>query len=312
MKYVLMVSALLFSFNGFGQPVLTVDRTELRIGDQVKASIRVDINHGQWINVNNPWPDSLTGIEVVSGPELDESDPSNYSATWTLAVFDTGWVRIPALPVFISSQGKTDTLYTNDVPLKVSVVEPDSTGLVGLKEIYLEPFNPGYYKKYIPHILGFLLLVVLLALWLKQRKSRKVIVEPVQVPLLPHEWALNELGMLEENKLWQRGEVKEHYSKLTAILREYLERRYSIHAMEQTSEEILIQLQRLQLEPALLADTAELLSIADLIKFAKADPGMSIHNVAIQRVRTFVQATIPSIHLTQEENLKSGTEDVLE
>ncbi len=131
-------------------------------------------------------------------------------------------------------------------------VEPDSTGLADIKDIYEQPFNPGYYKKYIPHVLGAILLIAALILWLRQRHSKRVAPEPSPVPLLPHEWAIKALDELAEKKLWQQGEVKEHYTYLTTILREYLERRFAIHAMEQTSDEILIQLRILHLSGGLL------------------------------------------------------------
>jgi hypothetical protein len=229
-----------------------------------------------------------------------------------VAIFDTGWVKLPPLPVVIKSKGQTDTLFTNDVPVNVLKVEPDSTGLADLKEIYFEPFSAGYYKKYIPHLLFVLLLIGGLMYWLRKGKSKQIVDEPALIPLLPHEWALNALDELAAKKLWQRGEVKEHYSELTAILREYLERRYSIHAKEQTSVEILEQLHHLQLKPALLADTEELISMADLIKFAKADPGMNIHTAAIERVRSFILETLLKIQAQDEETSKEAAEDGVE
>ena len=313
MKGIFIALISLLSFTGFGQPTLLVDKTLVKIGDQVKATIRMDLSDGkEWTNINDVWPDSLTGAEVLSGPILYSQNPRFYEATWVVAIFDTGWVKLPRLPVVIKSQGQTDTLYTNDVPINVLKVEPDSLGLADLKEIYFEPFSPGYYKKYIPHILFFLLLIGGLIYWLRQGKSKQIVDEPTPIPLLPHEWALNALDELAAKKLWQHGEVKEHYSELTSILREYLERRYDIHAKEQTSDEILEQLHHLQLKPELLADTEELISIADLIKFAKADPGMNIHTAAIERVRSFVLETLPQVQSEVEESPKETEEDGVE
>jgi hypothetical protein len=120
---------------------------------------------------------------------------------------------------------------------------------------------------------------------------------------LPHEWAFRALDELEKKRLWQSGEIKEHYTLLTAILRGYLERRYSINALEQTSDEIILQLRQQSLSNDLLDDTAELLSVSDLIKFAKGNPGADIHTTTIQRVRKFVQETlfIPPPEVTAEK-----------
>ena len=74
--------------------------------------------------------------------------------------------------------------------------------------------------------------------------------------------------------------------------------------MEQTSEEIIEQLRQQSLSNDLLDDTAELLSVSDLIKFAKGNPGIDIHTTTIQRVRTFVQETffIPPPEVTAEKS----------
>ena len=313
MKGIFVALISLLSFTGFCQPVLLVDKTAVRIGDQVKATIRMDMSGGkEWVNIKDVWPDSLTGIDVVSGPVVNSQNLLSNEAVWMVAIFDTGWVKLPPLPVVINTRGQMDTFFTNDVPIQVLTVEPDSTGLADLKEIYFEPFSPGYYKKYIPHILIFLLLVGGLIYWLRQGKSKQALPEVIQIPLLPHEWALKALDELALKKLWQRGEVKEHYSELTDILREYLERRYAIHAKEQTSDEILVQLHHLQLKPELLADTEELISIADLIKFAKADPGMNIHTAAIERVRSFILETLPQVQSEVEESQKEIEEDGVE
>jgi hypothetical protein len=233
-------------------------------------------------------------------------------ATWTISLFDTGWVRIPPLPISVVQNGHSDTIFTNDVPIKVLAVEPDSSGLRAIKDIYVQPFNPGYYKRYLPHLAVLILLITGILYWLRQRKKNRAVPVYIPPPPLPHDWAYNALYDLAEKKLWQKGEVKEHYSLLTAILREYLERRYGIHAMEQTSDEILTQLRNQNLSPALLQDTGELLSAADLIKFAKADPGTDLHAATIDRVRAFVRETTPSVQPEFMESPKDAADEVVE
>jgi hypothetical protein len=313
MKSIYLILLVSFPLVASGQGVMTADKAEIRIGDQVKVTVRTDLSNGrEWINADRVWPEFLKGIEVVAGPEWNRDNPAASIATWTISIFDTGVVRIPSLIMVMQQQGQVDTQYTNDIPIKVLAVEPDSTGLEEIKDIYPEPFNPGYYKKYIPHALVFLLAVVGLILWLRQRKSKHVVPEAAPVPLLPHEWAGKALDELAGKKLWQRGEVKEHYTALMDILREYLERRFGIHAREQTSDEILMQLRLQELSPRLLADTAELLSIADLIKFAKADPGMNIHADTIERVRVFVAETTSSFFQSTPGVPKSAGDEAAE
>src|SRR6188768_347060 len=145
MKGIFVALISLLSFAGFGQPTMFVDKTLVKIGDQVRATIKTDVTGGrEWTNINEVWPDSLTGVEVVSGPIIDSQNPLSFQVSWMVSIFDTGWVKLPPLPVVILSNGKTDTFFTNDVPINVLKVEPDSAGLADLKEIYFEPFSPGY------------------------------------------------------------------------------------------------------------------------------------------------------------------------
>src|SRR5688572_8881336 len=224
MKVPCIIFFFLLSVCCSAQTVMTADKTEVRIGDQIKATITTDLSDGkEWRNVNEIWPDSVAGIEVVSGPVIDSTNPASSRYTWNVSVFDTGLVRIPTLPVVIRQGNNLDTFFTNDIPIQVMSVEPDSTGLAGIKDIVRQPFSLLYYKKYLPHLI--VLLVILAALyfwWRKRRKIAEVVAEPEPEPL-PHEWAVKALDELEQKRLWQSGEIKEHYSLLTGILREYLE-----------------------------------------------------------------------------------------
>lgn len=313
MKGIFLPLVFFFPFVCSSQATLSADKTEIRIGDQVKATILLNLGNGkELMNPDRIWPDSMKGIVVVDGPSWNRDNPESTTATWSVALFDTGVVNIPSLPLVIQQGEMTDTLFTNTFAVKVMPVEPDSTGLSDIKDIHEQPFNPGYYKKYIPHVIGFFLFIAALLFWLRQRKSKRVVPEIAAIPLLPHEWAAKALEELAERKLWQRGEIKEHYTYLTDILREYLERRFAIHAREQTSDEILVQLRSQHLSNSLLTDTEELLSVADLIKFAKADPGMDIHAATIERVRKFVIETIPAFQQDTVDEVKADGDEAVQ
>jgi len=307
MRHTLLIILALDVALGYSQASLTVDRMNATIGDQIKVTIKTNVANGQeWINQKEIWPDTIKQFDIVSGPDVKHDDPASVSTTWTIALFDTGWVRIPALPIVIKTNDQLDTIFTNDIPLRVQGIEPDSSGLIPIKEIYKQPFNIGYFKKYIPHLLVLAAIIVGIIYWWRHRKKKEVVKEKVVIEPLPHEWALKALQDLEALRLWQSGDVKEHYTLLTSILREYLERRYGIRALEQTSDEILDQLKRLQLSISLQEDTQQLLSVSDLIKFAKADPGIDIHAATIDRVRSFVKQTILIPSVITDSQVKSN------
>lgn len=269
-----------------------VDSTSIRIGDQIKATLIIPISPGQiWSNQTTLWPDSLVGIEKV-GDDHVITQTDRIIAEYRLSFFDSGRVVLPALPVVLSPG--SDTQWTPAIPIDVSVVEPDSSGLQPIKDIQEEPFRPGYYLRYWPYGLAFLVLCLVAWYYWRKRKSKPEIVEaPPAIVLSPDVWALGELEILSQRSLWQRGEIKAYYTQLTDIFREYLEKQFHIRAQEQTTDEIQKQLSKQNLSVERVRDVGDLLEIADLIKFAKADPGTNVHEQAIERVRTFIRS-VPS------------------
>ena len=114
-------------------------------------------------------------------------------------------------------------------------------------------------------------------------------------PLEPaHVIAFRELDRLKEEKIWNRGMVKEYYTRLTEITRKYIERQFDIPAMESTTEEILDAFKRANLDDNLLNEMLkELLELADLVKFAKEDPLPVDNQTNLNNAYIFVQKTYP-------------------
>jgi hypothetical protein len=128
----------------------------------------------------------------------------------------------------------------------------------------------------------------------KPEKAEKII------PQRPaHEIALEALQNLSDEKLWQNGYNKEYHSRLSDIIREFISNKWSLHAMELTTDEILMLNPIKNQSPQQFEHLKKMLQLADLVKFAKADPlGIENENsfdIAID----FVNANLP---LTIEKN----------
>ena len=79
-------------------------------------------------------------------------------------------------------------------------------------------------------------------LW-KRRKKRVVVKEPV--PELPADFvALRELRRIENLKLLEAGEFKQYYTLITDAIRNYIEKRFGVDALDRTTNEILFDLER--------------------------------------------------------------------
>ncbi|MCX8043252.1 MAG: hypothetical protein N3B18_03905 [Desulfobacterota bacterium] len=89
----------------------------------------------------------------------------------------------------------------------------------------------------------------------------------------PHEIVYEALERLQRENLIERGKVREYYFKLSEIFRHYIEHRFSIPAVEQTTQELIPAIMSC---PEISAKTKslirEVLAQADMVKFAKYMP----------------------------------------
>ena len=83
---------------------------------------------------------------------------------------------------------------------------------------------------------------------------------------------MNRLNKLFDSDYVRRGKIKEYYLQLSEILRNYLERRFQILAIESTTHEILRDLSGKEIDRPLRDLLKEVLEAADLAKFAKWNP----------------------------------------
>ena len=128
--------------------------------------------------------------------------------------------------------------------------------------------------------------------------------------LPPFDRAIEELKALEGEKPSEQDEYKKYYSRLTDVVRRYLEEEAKIDALESTSEELLVKLEMrkdagtLDLDHVTLKSLKEVLRNADLVKFAKSMPEYRIANedrIAVEHVVIETKEALPD---PTEEELK--------
>jgi len=140
-----------------------------------------------------------------------------------------------------------------------------------------------------------LLTIVLYLLW-KYRKTKHPNPTKEAPALSTHETAFRELDTLKSKGLLERGNAREHFFKLSEILRRYLGKRYLFPALDWTTEEIAEYFKNQEkIELASRTEANRILKKSDLIKFAKAQalPGTD----EIESVRTFIKSTRENLNL---------------
>lgn len=296
-----IVSAAFAPLALFGQEVVDVsvraDTTVLRIGEQVHLTLKVD--HPSSVRAVQ-WPaigDTLNAhVEVLadSGVDSTQGDGGMLRQVRTITVtsFDSGFWAIP--PFTFTVDGVTSV--TEALLLEVRAVPADSSNTIrDIKDIHTLPFSMLYWVRehlaWVAGIAAAIVALVLVILYMRRRKS------PVPAPMgteneLPlHARVLEALGLLEKQRLWQQGDHKAYHTRITDLLRGYIEERFRIPAMESTSDELLKELRISPLNNDQRGQLENMLRLADMVKFAKTIPSPQENEQMMAAARRFVQET---------------------
>ena len=116
---------------------------------------------------------------------------------------------------------------------------------------------------------------------------------PDSVPAEPaHIIAMRRLEAIRTANYFESGDFKAFYSELSECVREYLENRFQIRALEMTTEEFLIHVSSnrcLQLEYGQILK--EFMKFSDLVKFAKHLPLVEEAEHSLDIIRHFIETT---------------------
>jgi|GEM_PF-1352444 len=149
------------------------------------------------------------------------------------------------------------------------------------------------------YVLGFFAAMLLAALmgWLGARwwRKRPKVEPPPPPPRPPADVALEKLRSL--RKRMQRavaeGKQGEIVDGASDVLREYLGARYEFNGLESTTDEVIGRVRNARLGPISLNEIIALLSDADLVKFAKANPDEAQCDRMLEGAERIVRGTVP-------------------
>lgn len=264
-----------------------------------KADISIN-NLGVWSDDND---DGLVSGEELKWEKLENNGEVIYRNKINITFFDVGIYVIEGLDYKIAASSSK----TNSASIKATFVDyqlevVDSTGLAPIKDIEKTGLSA---VDLIPILLYILLPALLIFLFYRYWQKKKVAelgeVTKEEVVIPPDVKALSELKDLRRKELWQKGEIKQYQSELSHIVREYLEGRYSIKALENTTSEIIRSIKDKSFTTDDQQKLSRILQISDLVKFAKAKPEVSIHETFMNDAITFVQSTRILVELNREE-----------
>lgn len=308
LRFLLMILSL-FSFVTLGssQGVSVKafsDTTTILIGQQFNLQLQLSHPLSQkinWIDI----PDTLGKLEILQKSKIDtllgDASLLTRKQILTITCFDSGFYVIPPFLFSYQQAGDTLTNYAESQPLLITVntIPVDTTKAI--KDIKAPVEVPWTFSDFLPYIGGVILaalLIWLLIYYLRKRKKKEILVVS-SIPKRPAgDIALEELKILEAEKLWQQGNFKLYHTRLTDILRQYIENRWQITALEQTTDEILESFSRSNQDVSNKMLTTDLheklkytLETADLVKFAKSVPVAYENEQCLANVYELVRLT---------------------
>jgi hypothetical protein len=277
-----------------------LDTTRIFIGDHVTYTVTVEQPAGLVLGLK-PLKDTLAGnVEILAGPETDTlilpGERIRYTGRYVVTSFDSGRYEIPPYYAELSDKNGIKRYYSDYSFLEVIRVKiaPQDTS-AAIFDI-IDPYRaPVTFGELLPWIL--LAIVTAAAIWgavLLFRKLRKTKPAPEIIinPDPAHIIAFRELEQLKNEQLWQKGEIKQYYSRLTEILRRYLENRYHVYSMEMTTAETLEVLVKSGFRrDEQYSRLKSVLTGADLVKFAKYMPEPLENDQYYTDAWNFVDAT---------------------
>jgi len=286
-----------------------LDTNVLLVGDQTRFKLGLTIPE----NYNFYWPvfgDTLVdNVEIVNKGSIDTLMVENGLMTLvqdlTITSFDSGYYVLPPITFSYGSAGNspTDQIETEPYLLNVFTVPVDTAqSIKPIKGPMLAPYTFAEIYPWVLLALGVLLIAGFAIYFLVKKEKHIPFIAPRPKPKLPpHRIALDALGKLKGDKIWQQGHVKEYYSRLTDIIRIYIENSSDVRAVEMTTPEILDSIKKTDFSSTDVELLGEMLELADLVKFAKFKTQPSENEQSMDWAYDFVKHT-----MNIKEDVKEG------
>ena len=257
------------------------ERDSILIADHVVYGFDLqDVEAGTSIEFPAARDTLMEGVEIVRGWQMDTvktvkgrkgaPDRLNLRGGITITSFDEGEYYLPPLALRrVSPDGIIDTLVFDSQTLDVRTM-PVDTATFKVHDIKAQMRYPVTFKEVLPWLACGLLVLGLLALavWLIIRYRRDHDAQD-QKREPAHIVALRKLDRYRGSKMWAPEKQKAFYSGITDTLREYIDARYNIGAMEMTTAEIVKDLKKTDVAEELQTGLKDLFERADYVKFAK-------------------------------------------
>lgn len=308
--------ALAYAADAYAAPVVlkaSADSTSLVMGDVTNVTVSLLKNKHEGVMVDMPEPEKdYYGLELVKC-EVDSATDANgrTEVTYNMAFQAFYPAELLTIPPFRYAVDG-DTIASDILTFKVYPVElsPELGNIEEPESLTIHPDEgpvtiPARWYDYIPDwivlvIVAIAAIALCVVLYLLYKKNGPAIFMQ-RKPTPPYELAVQRLASLKDRRLLDQGQVKQYYTELIDIFRNYLEGRFSINAMEMPSKTILKKIRENKEIHLSATQMEQVLQLADFVKFAAAHPNPEEGMRTFNTISSFVESTKP-VPQPEEEN----------
>ncbi|MEL1256007.1 hypothetical protein AAEO57_19610 [Flavobacterium sp. DGU38] len=286
----------------------SIDTTKNKIGAEFKLTLKTVVSSKS--KVVFPALKNIGALEVIQSYPIDtvkKDGTYELIKKYGLTQFDSGRYVIPPVKILIDKKPHL----SEPVSVEVASIKVDTLQqkMYDIKDISTVESGIGEWWIYLLIVILIIAIGAFVYWYMKKHQKKKIEEEVYKTPI---EKATSLLNVLEKKELWQKGEIKEYYSELTDIARNYIEEAIQIPAMESTTSELIQGLKtastkkKMSLTPETVENLERVLRQADLVKFAKSKPlefEITEDRNKIQKAILTLDSAIPTEVPAEEEDL---------
>ena len=281
-----------------------LDRSSISIAETVNLRLEADIQSGYDVKMP-PLAEVLGKYEFgildyrALPDQLLDDDHLLLVREYRLEPILSGEYTISPLTFTFTERSADDPaveprsyeLVTDAITLEVTSLldeDRDDLTLADIKNVV--PLARRYNFTWAWIVAAVLALALALLIWFLRRIPAAAMLKRIFKPA--HELAYQKLRQLEQEDLVAAGRMKELYSRVSGILRHYIEDRFQIRAPEQTTEEFLAETRSTDHLSGTQAQMLhKFLSHCDQVKFARYAPSIEETDKTFTLTRDFIDAT---------------------
>ena len=290
----------------------------IKIGEQIQYKVSVETPAN--IPVSFPEGQTFAPLEMVKTRAADTlRDGGKYRLVkeYYLTQFEEGKYTIPSQKIRINNKDYfTDSLLVEVHTVAIDTLKQPLYDIKPIQEVK-KPFTS--YGWILTIIAAVLLLLIVAFIYFVFIRKKKFPFLQTQKKLPPFDRAIQDLKELQNSKYLIQSQHKEYYTRLTDIVKAYLEEEVHILAKESTTDELLTKINLLQekgklnLNQETITNLKRVLQTADLVKFAKnkpSDDNAEYDRETIENVVIKTQEAIP-LEPTDEQAINEARQKAL-